>query len=272
MNAEMDFHTAKALLEWQLEMGADEAILDAPVNRYEAPKPALPAAAPAASAPMPTRTAKPPVPAPEPEVDPVAEARVAARAATSLEALEAALAAFPHCDLKKGARNLVFGDGQPTGRVMIVSGAPDRDEDREGRPFVGSAGQLLDRMFDAIGLSRGAPDAEAALYTTTMLPWRPPQGRDASPQELAMLRPFVEKHIELAAPDLLVLMGNAPCAGLLKKSGITRLRGHWQEVKGIPAMPMAHPDALLKNASLKREAWQDLLAIKARLLGEGKAP
>ncbi|SLN62929.1 Uracil DNA glycosylase superfamily protein [Pseudoruegeria aquimaris] len=272
----MDFHTAKALLEWQVDMGADEAILDAPVNRYEIPEPSPRKAAAAAAAGRPAQAprpaAAPPVRPIEPEVDPVAEARVAARGARSLEELEAALAAFPHCDLKRGARSLVFADGQPRARVMIVGEAPGREEDREGRPFVGRAGQLLDRMFDAIGLGRAAPDAEAGLYITNVLPWRPPQNRDPSPQEIDMLRPFVEKHIELVGPDLLVLMGNHACMALLKRSGISRMRGRWHEFRGVPAMPMFHPAYLLRNPGFKREAWQDLLAVKAKLLEGAKAP
>src|SRR6056297_2171714 len=188
-----------------------------------------------------------------------------AGAAGDLDALEAALASFEHCELRRGARNLVFADGRPGARVMIAGEAPGRDEDLAGKPFVGRAGQLLDRMFAAIGLSRESTEREAALYITNVLPWRPPQNRDPRPDEIAMLLPFVERHVELAAPDFLIAMGNHACAALLGRRGITRLRGTWAEALGKPVMPMFHPAYLLRTSSAKREAWADLLDLKARL-------
>ena len=143
---------------------------------------------------------------------------------------------------------------------MLVGEAPGRDEDREGRPFVGRAGQLLDRMLAAIELSRSEN-----VYITNVLPWRPPQNRDPKPEEIAMMRPFLERHIELARPDVLVVMGNISCQALLGKRGITRLRGQWAEACGKPALPMFHPAYLLRNPAAKRQAWADLLALKARL-------
>jgi len=256
MESQVDYHNALAWLEWQVELGADEAIAEAPVNRFEAVAEPVAAPRPVAAAPAPVQAE---------EVDPVEEARKAAARADSLEALQAEMAGFAHCDLRRGARSFVFCDGNPAARVMIVGEAPGREEDMQGRPFVGRAGQLLDRMFDAIGLGRAAPDAQQALYITNILPWRPPQNRDPSPVEMAMMLPFVERHIALAAPDLLVLMGNIPCQGLLGRKGITRLRGNWQEVAGRPALPMFHPAFLLRQPARKREAWADLLALKARL-------
>ena len=150
-------------------------------------------------------------------------------------------------------------------RVMVVGEAPGRDEDLEGRPFVGQAGQLLDRMLAAIGLAREATDREAAVYITNVLPWRPPQNRDPDAGEIAMMRPFLERHIALARPDVLILMGNHACDALLQRKGILRLRGQWAEAVGMPAMPMTHPAYLLRNPAAKREAWADLLAVQARL-------
>ncbi|MGR3618352.1 MAG: uracil-DNA glycosylase, partial [Roseovarius sp.] len=184
-----------------------------------------------------------------------------------LNSLRAELEGFPHCDLRMGATNLVFADGNPAARVMIVGEAPGRDEDRAGKPFVGRAGQMLDRMFDAIGLNRASPDAETALYITNILPWRPPQNRDPTLPEMNMMLPFVKRHIELAAPEIVVLMGNIPCQALIGQRGITRLRGTWTEVQGRPALPMFHPAFLLRQPLMKREAWADLLALKARLEG-----
>ncbi|EDZ48535.1 uracil-DNA glycosylase [Rhodobacterales bacterium Y4I] len=246
----MDYWSARALLEWQAELGATEALCDAPVDRYAleqaAPKP-KPGAAPA------------PPPKPK-EADPAEVAQKAARGAASLPALRDALAAFDHCDLKRGARNLVFSDGQPGARVMIIGEAPGRDEDLQGKPFVGRAGQLLDRMLEAIGLSRAEN-----VYITNVLPWRPPQNRDPLPAEIAMLTPFLERHVALAEPDILVLMGNISCQAVLGKRGITRLRGQWDQAWNKPVIPMFHPAYLLRQPAQKRLAWADLLELKARL-------
>ena len=253
MEAMSDPRAMLAALAWQVELGADEAILDAPVNRFEAVEPAAPAPAVApAAAPVVAAAA-----------DPVAEARALAAAAPDLAALRAALEGFEHCDLKRGARNLVFADGDPAARLMIVGEAPGRDEDLQGRPFVGRAGQLLDRMLAAIDMGRAR--ADAPVYIANVLPWRPPQNRDPTPDEIAMMLPFLERHIALANPAVLVVMGNSACAALLGRRGITRMRGIWESVLGRPAMPTFHPAYLLRNPAAKREAWADLLAIRARL-------
>lgn len=244
----------KAALDWQVAMGVDECIGDAPVDRYAVevqPNKAATAAA---------------VPQVE-EVDAVAVAAEAARAADSLEALQAAMAAFELCDLKRGAKQLVFCDGVAGARVMIIGEAPGRDEDLQGKPFVGRAGQLLDLMFSHIGLSRTAPAPDAGIYITNVLPWRPPQNRDPKPDEVAMMLPFLTRHVALADPDMIVAMGNHACQALLGRAGITRLRGNWAEALGKPVLPMFHPAYLLRNPLAKREAWADLLALKARLGG-----
>lgn len=254
----MDWHAARAALEWQLEMGVTEAISDTPINRFEQ-------VAPPPKAGLTTGVAAPAVPVQAaPTFDPVAEAETAARSAGDLAALKAAMDAYPHCELKKGARNLVFCDGVPGARVMIVGEAPGRDEDRTGKPFVGRAGQMLDRMLAAINLGRDREGAQA-VYITNVLPWRPPQNRDPKPDEMAMMLPFLKRHIALAEPDLLVVMGNISCQALLGKRGITRLRGQWTEAVGLPVLPMFHPAYLLRNPAAKREAWADLLDLQARL-------
>ncbi|WP_374637667.1 uracil-DNA glycosylase [Paracoccus sp. (in: a-proteobacteria)] len=258
----LDAETALALLQWQAEMGADEPCLDAAIDRYDLPDRAdLPAAAKPAPAPTPRDEAE----------DLAARAEAMAAAATSLTALAEAQEAFDGIELRKGARNFCFADGNAAARVMIVGEAPGEEEDRAGRPFVGRAGQLLDRMFDAIGLSRDAVDAEKAIYITNVLPWRPPGNRRPEPGEIAMMLPFLRRHVELAQPDLLVLMGNTPCAALLNRQGILKLRGTWTEAFGLPALPMTHPAYLLRTPLAKREAWADLLSLSARLDG-GKAP
>lgn len=248
----MGYWEMRAALAWQVEMGADEAILDAPVDRTVVPE---------------THTLPDVVAAPveAEKVDAVAVARGLADAAADLDGLKAAMQGFEHCELKLGAKQLVFADGQPAARVMIVGEAPGRDEDIEGRPFVGRAGQLLDLMFSHIGLSRTAPEGYAALYITNVLPWRPPQNRDPKPDEMAMMLPFLTRHVDLVAPDLIVAMGNHACQALLGRRGITRLRGTWSEAMGRPVLPMFHPAYLLRTPEAKREAWADLLALKHRL-------
>lgn len=248
-----------AALAWQIELGATEAIGEVPVDRFEVVARATPAPVPAAG----------PAPA---SVAPVATAGAPtdalAAACRDLAALRAALAAYDGCALKKGARNLVFADGDPRARVMIVGEAPGRDEDAEGRPFVGRSGKLLDRMFAAIGLARDAVEPGAALYITNVLPWRPPANRDPSSDEVAMLRPFLMRHIALAAPEVLVVMGNSAARTVLATTeGITRLRGRWAALDGVPVLPMFHPAALLRDPLKKRAAWADLLALRARLDG-----
>lgn len=249
-----DAKNLAATLAWQIELGATEAIADAPVDRYALAE-KMPRAAKAANRPAEQERSH--------SVDAVAAAEQSAGAATNLEALREALAAFDHCALKRGARNLVFSDGIAGAPVMIVGEAPGRDEDRVGRPFVGRAGQLLDRMLAAIDLGRNQP--QAPVYITNVLPWRPPQNRDPSSEEIAMMRPFIERHIELAAPRILVIMGNISAQALLGKRGITRLRGQWTESCNRPALPMFHPAYLLRNPAAKRETWADLLALKSQL-------
>ena len=254
------FHHDLALLAWQVELGVTEAIADAPVNRYE-----VPASAPQTNAKAPASAAgtSPGRPTPPPAVDPVQVAEKAAAAAADLDALRAAMAAFELCPLKRGARNLVFSDGIAGAPVMIIGEAPGRDEDRAGKPFVGRAGQLLDKMLAAIDLGRDREDAP--VYITNVLPWRPPQNRDPKPDEIAMMKPFLLRHIALAQPKVLVLVGNWSCQTLLGKRGITRLRGDWTEAAGLPALPIFHPAYLLRSPGFKREAWADLLSLKAHL-------
>ena len=258
MESSATYWSDRALLEWQVALGVTDAVQDAPVDRY-----ALAAAPPVAA---PARGAVPSAPA-IPEVDPVAVAREAAAGAADLAALAEAQAAFAFCDLKRGAQSFVFADGNPSARVMIVGEAPGRQEDLAGRPFVGEAGQLLDRMLAAIGRDRRAADPGVSVYITNVLPWRPPSNRTPEPDEIAMMLPFLERHVVLANPDVLVLMGNTPCQALLGHAGITRIRGRWTEALGRPVLPMYHPAYLLRNTAAKREAWADLLSLQAHMAG-----
>lgn len=257
MTRELEDWEALDALAWQIELGADEAIGDEPVDRLAV-----------VETPAPTERVS--QAEPESQVAQVAApidaaALDIAAGCASLDALRSAISAFDGCSLKKGARNTVFCDGNPDARVMIVGEAPGRDEDLAGKPFVGRSGQLLDKMFGAIGLSREA-EGSAGLYITNVMPWRPPQNRDPSTDEMLMMRAFLLRHIELAAPEFIVTMGNPATKTVLDvTTGITRMRGNWSEFQGIPVLPMFHPAALLRDPLKKREAWADLLSLKARL-------
>ncbi len=268
-----------AALAWQCEAGADEAIGEMPVDRYAVAADArtladagttaeakVPAPAPAAARPRPQ--AAPRIESPD---ETAREARTLADAADSLEALRAAVDEFDGCALKETATNLVFSDGTPEGRVMFVGEAPGGDEDRQGKPFVGVSGQLLDKMVSCIGLDR-----ETGFYITNILFWRPPGNRNPTPMEIAVCRPFVERHIELVKPEVLVCVGGTAAKTLLDKTdGITKLRGRWFDYRtpgmaardepAIPAMTLFHPAYLLRTPGQKRLAWRDLLALKAKL-------
>jgi len=248
---------ARAALQWQAELGASDAVGDVPIDRYEVPaqSPKLPtAAATQLGAPEVTGAPAPAMTA----MDPVALAEAAAAAAQDLPALQLALQNFPHCDLRRGARNLVFGRGTAGARVMILEDAPGRAEDLQGLPFAGPAGQLLGKMCAAIGLDRAEE-----VYAASVIPWRPPQDREASAAEIAMMQPFLRRHIILAAPQVVICMGNISCQAVLGKRGLSKLRGAWQEGFALPVLPMVHPQGLLRQPNRKKQAWQDLLMLKA---------
>jgi DNA polymerase len=174
------------------------------------------------------------------------------------------LETFDECGLKRTAKNLVFSDGNPAGRVMFIGEAPGRDEDLQGKSFVGRSGQLLDRMLAAIGLDRDT------VYIANVIYWRPPGNRDPSPVERAQCRPFIIRQIELADPEIIVPIGAVPARELIgTTSGILRLRGQWKSFKvngrEIPVMPSLHPAYLLRQPAQKKLAWRDFLAIRRKL-------
>ncbi|MBL8836496.1 MAG: uracil-DNA glycosylase [Alphaproteobacteria bacterium] len=264
----MDDRTA---LAWLIAMGADEAVLDDPVDRFRAPPPA----AAAASAPAPARRDSAPAAIAPPQASRPAElsAREIALRCTTLDELRAAVMAFDGCTLKATATNTVFADGTPAGRVMFIGEAPGADEDRLGKPFVGVSGQLLDRMLAHIGLERARN-----FYITNTVFWRPPGNRLPTASETAICLPFVERHIELVDPLVLCFLGAAAAKALTGRSeGITRLRGRWMEWRSerlgraIPAIATFHPAYLLRQPIAKREAWRDLVALKVKLIELGAA-
>ena len=250
---------ALAMLEWYRAAGVDIAVGEAPVDRF-----ASSAAAPLKRAPLPG-SARPAPPAAPLVTDP-GETRAIAAAAESLEALRAAMDAYEGCSLKHRATQLCFADGNPAAEIMLVGEGPGEQEDRQGKPFVGRAGQLLDRMLAAIGLDR------TSVYIANMVPWRPPGNRNPTPEELALCAPFLHRQVELVAPKVLVTLGNVPTQALFETNrGITRLRGQWQTLsinswRG-PAIPTLHPAFLLRTPSAKAQAWRDMLSLKAALGG-----
>lgn len=266
MNAEL------AALQWYLEAGVDEAIADAPWDRTARPAapPERPAAA-SAAAPVLQRGAlpgaMPPAPAAAlPAAVPPAALLEELRGIGDLAGLRARLDAFDGCALKATATNTVFGTGPADAKLMIIGEAPGEEEDRRGEPFVGPSGKLLDRMLHAIGLARDD------VYITNTIYWRPPGNRTPTPQEVMACYPFMQRQIALIRPRVLALVGGAAAKTVLQRTeGIMRLRGRWYDVsvagmeQPIPAMATFHPAYLLRSPAQKREAWQDLQAIRERL-------
>jgi DNA polymerase len=291
--------TLAALLAWHRDLGAGDALGETAVDwlaRGDAPPgqgfalgsdpsrqgvdlgrkgggegadPVRPAARPAA--PRPPRAPGPGAPAAPTRQFPTAApddalmaARAAARQAKTLEELRATLAGFDGCALKATAKNLCFYRGAPKARLMLIGEAPGRDEDLAGKPFVGRAGQLLDKMLAAIGLS------EANVHITNVVYWRPPGNRTPTPQEAQVCRPFLERQAELVAPDFVLLLGGAAAKEVLGVAdGIMRVRGKWRDVtlgsRKVRALATLHPAYLLRTPAAKRLAWRDLLAVKAAL-------
>lgn len=273
---------AAQTLRWLTDMGADEAIGDVPVTRYVHPQSA-PAAVPQASdaqiksgaSPVNERPNRPAVAATPELLAPAQgalDAREAAAAASTLDELRDKLEAFEGCALKFTATKTVFSDGNPDSDVMFIGEAPGVEEDRQGKPFVGASGQLLDRMLAAIGLSRGGHGAEGA-YISNVLFWRPPGNRSPTTAEIAACLPFIQRHIELVKPRILVYLGGTAAKTMLDTpQGIMRLRGKWVDHSTpgldhpIPAIPTFHPAYLLRTPAQKRETWSDFLSIKKKLI------
>lgn len=278
-----------ALLHFHADAGVDWLLEDAPLDRF-----AEFAASRQARAPQhgvepqqrDTRSATPQTPSPSgqrssaatrtpaaastpatvalPDEQAIASARFAAESARSLAELKIALESFSGCNLKNSARNTVFAEGDPSSGIMIIGPMPDADDDREGLPFTGKTGLLLDRMLAAIRLDR------TKLMLTNVVPWRPPGNRSPSGPEMDICRPFIERQIALAEPKALLLLGNFTARFFFGGSGtIHTLRGQWRDVAvgagTSPAIATLHPQELLNAPASKSLAWQDLLAFQARL-------
>ena len=287
-----------AMLAWYRDMGIDAALSDAPTNWLEAGGASpgatfrLGGAEPGSdTARTPSRTAEPqarrdsgttpaarpparapvsPASAPARQFPTAAPdsaamaAREIARSAATLEALHQALAGFQGCGLKATAKNLCFYRGNPHAPLMIIGEAPGREEDHEGKPFVGRAGQLLDKMLAAINLG------EADVHITNIVYWRPPGNRTPTPQEAQVCRPFLDRQMELVAPKVVLTLGGPATTGVLGvEGGIMKSRGRWREIeingRAVRAMPTLHPAYLLRTPAAKRLTWRDLLAVRAAL-------
>lgn len=275
----------EALLRWYVDAGVDECVGDEALDRYalsarllaeaqarraQAPA-ARPAAPPRAAPPGAARQAPPP-PAAGPvqrslgHAQEMRSAAALASEAKSLEALHAALERFDSCPLKVTASNTVFADGNAQADIMVIGEAPGAEEDRQGLPFVGASGQLLDAMLKSIGLSR------QTFYITNVIPWRPPGNRKPTPQEVGMCLPFIQRHIELVDPKVILMVGGLSASSLTARNeGITKLRGKWFEYASpglshpVPAIATFHPAYLLRSPQMKKLAWRDLLTLRQRM-------
>ena len=258
----LDTAATESLLAFWRDAGVDACFGDAPVDRtHVQPPPAVKAVAKATAAVTPVVDAS----------DALAEARRLAAGAETLEALGQAIAAFEGCPLRGlGARQSVFSRGNPESEVLVVGEGPGAEEDARGEPFVGKAGQLLDRMLKEAGL-------EGRVFITNTVFWRPPGNRTPTPAEQAVCAPFVERAFALLKPKAVLLVGAAASKAVLGvDEGIMKLRGQWREWRlaeggvSAPALPTLHPAFLLRQPMAKRQAWADLLSLAARLDGQAR--
>ena len=294
MSSGTPLHTraaAAALLDWYASAGIDTVMLDAPRDRFAetaeelaaragrragASPPAEERVAPPAQDRAPSSPPPPRQPATEnfpaagiavPDDIAIADAHARATSAATLAELEAALAGFQGCNLRLTARSLVFGTGREDAEVMVIGEAPDRDEDVAGEPFVGKAGQMLNRMLQAIGLQR------EEVRLATAVPWRPAGNRPPTALETQICLPFIARQIELVQPKLILCLGPYSAKAILNSDeSFLRLRGQWQTYsygvdcnEAIPALPLLHPSYLLKQPAQKKHAWRDLISVRERL-------
>ena len=277
-------HHPQQILSWSINAGVDEAVGETPLNRYALAEEALSKRAAKAEqllkdaeaerAALPAQTAKRPSFGPV-SVQPADEGRLedaikkavemAARAKT-IDDVRIALETFDGCALKKGAMNLVFGDGPAQARVMLIGDVPGEDEDRQGVPFVGLSGELLNKMLGSIGLMR------SDVFVSNTVFWRPPGKRRALAGEIAVCLPFIERMIEIINPQILITLGGPTTHTLLAQQGnISKLVGRWFSYETskmshpIQACSLYHPEFLLKSPAMKRQAWANLLMIQKKM-------
>lgn len=268
MNMTNDPAELLSMLRWYQTNGVNVAVSEQVQDRFaeatHVPNPVAKTQRPVQASSAPPPNAPPAVaPAVPQSADLDEAARIAADCST-MEALREAYAAYDGCALKPRATQIVFADGNPTADIMLIGEAPGHDEDLQGKPFVGRAGQLLDRMLASIGLDRDK------VFIANTVPWRPPGNRNPSPAEIASCRPFLDRQVQLAAPKLIMSLGLVATQTLFaEKVSITRIRGQWRDVSfgdfTAPVLPTLHPAFLLRQPRQKRDAWQDLLTLKAAI-------
>lgn len=254
-----------AALQWQMENGVDCPLLDDPLDKTNLPKPEISvtnkadgqeisiAAQAAVNVQPPAMTLG--------ASEAKEEAQKLVQSVTDLEKLKEAIQSFEGITLKKTAMNMVFADGNLDSKIMVVGDKPNADSDREGKPFVGSQGVLLDRILGSIGLSRGEN-----VYLTTLCNWRPPGDRSLNPGEIAASTPFLEKHIELVKPAILILLGDDAAKTVLEKTETaSKLRGKFYQHKDCEILVTHHPETLLKTPLRKKHVWHDMLMLKEKL-------
>lgn len=248
-----------SVLDWYRAAGVDMAVGEEPVDRFaQVTRPA-----PAASV-APGRNSAASEPATLNMGGDPSEARRLAASATSLDELRSILEAYDGCNLKFRATQLVFSDGNPEADIMLIGEAPGAEEDRQGKPFVGRSGQLLDRMLNAIGLDR------TSVYIVNTVPWRPPGNRTPTPEEMELCLPFLHRQVELVAPKLVMTLGGPAMQSVFRIStGIIKMRGKWQKLSigghEVEAVPTLHPAYLLRTPAAKHQAWRDLLSLRAKM-------
>jgi uracil-DNA glycosylase family 4 len=260
-----------AALQFYIEAGVDELIVDEVMDRFKAVEPV------AATAPSSLVEAASAAPVVAGKSEAQVEAAQLAAAASTLDELRAAIAGFDGMPLKKTATNLVFEAGNREASIMVIGDAPGAEEDRSGEAFIGEAGQLLDKILKCIDLARDADDVSRAAYLANILNWRPPGNRSPLASEIAVSLPFIERQIQLAQPKLLVLCGGEPAKALLGRSeSISRLRKTWHDylpqtpelqnadVKAIPAIATYHPSYLLSTPLQKKAVWADMLSLQEK--------
>jgi len=257
----------KQTLEWYLDHGVDEVLGDDPIDRTVQKPLVIPKAA--TSAPTPIST-----PATPQNIPISAVPKADLKDCTTLDALRQAITDYDGIAIKRNATNLVFADGNPEADIMLIGEAPGADEDRQGMPFVGANGQLLDRILNSINLARNEEDTAKSVYLTNILNWRPPGNRTPNAQEIEASLPFIEKHIALVNPKLIILCGGVAAKTLLNSTAsISRLRGKFHDytprtidgAKPIPAIATYHPEYLLRTPSQKKAVWIDMLTIQKKL-------
>lgn len=274
---QLQFAADLAALQFYLDAGVDEVVGQEPVDRFKLFE-KLPEIAPVSISATMQEQAPSAAPLPMGKSDAYKQAVEMAQAAGSLDELKQTIADFDGITLKKTATNIVFADGNPNTKIMLIGDVPEAEDDRQGKAFAGPSGQLLDKILASIALSRAAEELEKSVYITNLLNWRPPGGRSPSPAEIQISTPFVERHIQLIKPDILILFGKTVAQTLLGSSeSLSKIRrAGWHnytpqtdelnsDTKAIQMIVTHHPATLLTTPVQKKAVWQDMLTLQARL-------